>query len=291
MQQCEICTTKRVFKKPKSNSEAKRKADVTPLPLAEYNGPGPYIEEQVSHNCAVHSINHILQEDKVELGNLDNLWTPDHLIPPANRGGFSLTNPYKKLRMHYCALEAARQEAMTIGLDTHIDKTYLETNDFFDYKEGNWTVKTILYALGNVFNFKTDVYYNHGGKIWTGEGEPKRSIGNPPSTLLGDVANPDLIGFILNIHWRDSAGTIHRHFIALHNRWNGCHLGGDKPNQFTYLESIPDNKTRKPVWGCGSFIDIMNWADKKYTIPAIVAVFIKKEANGRTLSYKCPGCN
>ena len=193
--------------------------------------------------------------------------------------------------MHYCALEAARREAMIIGLDTHIDKAYLEANDFFDYKEGNWTVKTILYALGTVFNFKTDVYYNHGGKIWTGEGEPKRSVGNPSSTLLADVANPDLIGFILNIHWRDSAGTIHRHFIALHNRWNGCHPGGDKPNQFTYLESMPDNKTRKPVWGCGSFTDIMNWADKKYTIPAIVAVFIKKEANGRILSYKCPGCN
>ena len=53
---------------------------------------------------------------------------------------------------------------------------YLEDSGLLDYKDGNWSTDTIIYALSNVFNFKTDVYFNHGDKIWNLEGGPKRSL-------------------------------------------------------------------------------------------------------------------
>ena len=253
-------------------------------PLSQYTGQGPYIEHQYSHFCAKHAINHLLQEEKVVRGNLSRLWIGNNTSNP-------LTNPNAKLSLHYCASEVAREEARTIGIHDVINKPYLEDNDFLDFKDGNWTVKTILYALNNVFNFKTDLYYNHGDKIWTGEGRTKRSEGNPPSTLIEDVANPDLIGFIVNIEWTDSYETLHKHFIALHNRWNGCHPGNGFPNQFTYLESIVPYGKEEPVWGCGSFENIMNWISTTYTIHAIIAVFKNRDSNGNIISYNCPGCN
>ena len=47
----------------------------------------------------------------------------------------------------------------------------------------------------------------------------------------------------------------------------------------------------EPVWGCGSFEDIMDWASETYTIPTIISVFKKKDINGNIISCNCPGCN
>ena len=77
-------------------------------------------------------------------------------------------------------------------LDDEINKPYLEDSGLLDYIETVIGLDTIIYALSNVFNFKTDIYFNHGDKIWNLEGGPKRSLGNPPSTLMTDVVNPDL---------------------------------------------------------------------------------------------------
>jgi len=198
------------------------------------------IEAQVIHNCAKHAINHILQEDKVELGCLCSLWTPDHLIPVADR------------------------------------------------KDGNWGVKTIQYALSDVFNFRTDIYMNHGGKIWTKDKQ----------ALNADIANQDLIGFILNIKYFTFSGKgknktkqEHRHFISLHNKWTGCYPGGGAAPQFTYLESILADDTRQPRWGCGSFKDIMDWANSEYEIVAMIPIFKKRDVDNNVVSYVCSGCN
>ena len=191
--------------------------------------------------------------------------------------------------MHFCALQAARQEVRLLGLNTHVNKEYLETNGFFDFRDGNWGIKTIIYALNDVFNFRVDEYYNHGGKIWNGDAPSIASRNG--NTLQTSIINPDLLGFILNIVWTDEHDQLHRHFIALHNKWNGCHPGGGVANQFTYFESITDDTTRRPVWGCGSFKDIMNWIDSEYDIPAIVAIYKNRDATGTVISYNCPGCN
>ena len=294
---CDVCETKRpAFKNPpkSGDNKSKKSADESgptynqPTPLIGYAGNLPYIEAQVSHNCAKHAINHILQEDKVELGCLCSLWTPDHLIPVANRGGNPVTNPHKKLRLHYCALLVARQEEAQLGTNQHVDWNFLGKSGFADRKDGNWGVITIQYALSDVFNCRTDIYMNHGGKIWTKDKQ----------ALNADIANQDLIGFILNIKYFTFSGKgknktkqEHRHFISLHNKWTGCYPGGGAAPQFTYLESILADDTRQPQWGCGSFKDIMDWANSEYEIVAMIPIFKKRDVDNNVVSYVCSGCN